>query len=86
MIISTEVNLPAGAFSPPILRVPLINFQNLQPVIKYDIHLYRSYLSAFFVSAGVPNGEFQEIFIAKCRSILCYIVLILPYPDLLLCS
>jgi hypothetical protein len=26
------------------------------------------YLSAFFVSAGVPNGEFPEILIAKCRS------------------
>jgi hypothetical protein len=34
----------------------------------YDIHLYHSYLSAFFVSAGVPNGEFPEILIAKCRS------------------
>ena len=31
-------------------------------------HLYHSYLSAFFVSAGVPNGEFPEILIAKCRS------------------
>jgi hypothetical protein len=27
-----------------------------------------SYLSAFFISAGVPNGEFPEILIAKCRS------------------
>jgi hypothetical protein len=36
--------------------------------LKYDIHLYHSYLSAFFVSAGVPNGEFPEILIAKCRS------------------
>jgi hypothetical protein len=35
---------------------------------QYDIHLYHSYLSAFFVSAGVPNGEFPEILIAKCRS------------------
>jgi hypothetical protein len=35
---------------------------------KYDIYLYHSYLSAFFVSAGVPNGEFPEILIAKCRS------------------
>ena len=26
------------------------------------------YLSAFFVSTGVPNGEFPEILIAKCRS------------------
>ena len=28
-------------------------------------HLYHSYLSAFFVSAGVPNGEFPEILIAN---------------------
>jgi hypothetical protein len=32
-------------------------------------HLYHSYLSAFSISAGVPNGEFPEILIAKCRSI-----------------
>jgi hypothetical protein len=31
-------------------------------------HLYHSYLSVFFISAGVPNGEFPEILIAKCRS------------------
>ena len=31
-------------------------------------HLYHLYLSAFFISAGVPNGEFPEILIAKCRS------------------
>jgi hypothetical protein len=31
-------------------------------------HLYHSYLSAFFISAGVPNGELPEILIAKCRS------------------
>jgi hypothetical protein len=31
-------------------------------------HHYHSYLSAFFISAGVPNGEFPEILIAKCRS------------------
>ena len=31
-------------------------------------HLYHSYVSAFFISAGVPNGEFPEILIAKCRS------------------
>jgi uncharacterized membrane protein YbhN (UPF0104 family) len=31
-------------------------------------HFYHSYLSAFFISAGVPNGEFPEILIAKCRS------------------
>jgi hypothetical protein len=31
-------------------------------------HLYHSYLSAFFISAGDPNGEFPEILIAKCRS------------------
>ena len=31
-------------------------------------HLYHSYLSAFFVSTGVPNREFPEILIAKCRS------------------
>ena len=31
-------------------------------------HLYNSYLSVFFISAGVPNGEFPEILIAKCRS------------------
>ena len=30
-------------------------------------HLYHSYLSALFISAGVPNGEFPEIFITKCR-------------------
>jgi hypothetical protein len=30
--------------------------------------LYHLYLSAFFISAGVPNGEFPEILIAKCRS------------------
>ena len=41
---------------------------NNQISFKYDIHLYHSYLSAFFVSAGVPNGEFPEILIAKCRS------------------
>jgi hypothetical protein len=27
-----------------------------------------TYLSAFFFSVGVPNGEFPEILIAKCRS------------------
>ena len=27
-------------------------------------HLYHSYLSAFFISVGVPNGEFPEILIA----------------------
>ena len=31
-------------------------------------HLYHLYISAFFISAGVPNGEFPEILIAKCRS------------------
>ena len=31
-------------------------------------HLYHLLLSAFFISAGVPNGEFPEILIAKCRS------------------
>ena len=30
--------------------------------------LYHSYISAFFISAGVPNGEFPEILIVKCRS------------------
>jgi hypothetical protein len=25
-------------------------------------------ISVFFISAGVPNGEFPEILIAKCRS------------------
>jgi hypothetical protein len=30
-------------------------------------HLYHSYLLVFSVSAGVPNGEFPEILIAKCR-------------------
>jgi hypothetical protein len=34
----------------------------------YDIHLYHLYLSAFFLSTGVQNGEFPEILIAKCRS------------------
>jgi hypothetical protein len=38
-------------------------------IIKYDIHLYHSYLSAFFISAGVPNGEFPETLIAK-RSVI----------------
>ena len=45
--------------------------QGVKQIIKYDIHLYHSYLSAFFVGAGVPNGEFPEIqnvLIAKCRS------------------
>ena len=37
-------------------------------IIKYNIHLYHSYLSVFFVSAGVPNREFPEILITKCRS------------------
>jgi hypothetical protein len=41
---------------------------NIPDIIKYDIHLYHSYLSAFFISAGVPNGEFPETLIAKCRS------------------
>ena len=41
---------------------------NRPDIIKYDINLYHSYLLAFFVSAGVPNGEFPEILIAKCRS------------------
>jgi len=31
-------------------------------------HLYHLYLSAFFIIARVPNGEFPEILIAKCRS------------------
>ena len=31
-------------------------------------HLYHSYLLAFFISVGVPNGEFPEILIAKYRS------------------
>ena len=33
-------------------------------------HLYHSnsYFLAFFISARVPNGEFPEILIAKCRS------------------
>ena len=31
-------------------------------------HLYHSYLSPFFISERVPNGEFPEILIAKCRS------------------
>jgi hypothetical protein len=38
---------------------------NIRISFKYDIHLYHLYLSAFFVSAGVPNGEFPEILIAK---------------------
>ena len=41
-------------------------------------HLYHSYLSAFFISAGVPNGEFPEILIAKCRSrYLLYLIFLL---------
>ena len=39
---------------------------------KYDIHLCHSYLSTFFFGAGVPNGEFPEILIAKCRSRFYY--------------
>jgi hypothetical protein len=31
-------------------------------ITGYHLH---SYLSAFFISAGVPNGEFPEILIAK---------------------
>ena len=34
-------------------------------ITGYHLHLY---LSAFFIRAGVPNGEFPEILIAKCRS------------------
>ena len=34
-------------------------------ITGYHLH---SYLSAFFISAAVPNGEFPEILIAKCRS------------------
>ena len=34
-------------------------------ITGYHLH---SYLSAFFTSAGVPNGEFPEILITKCRS------------------
>jgi hypothetical protein len=41
---------------------------DIPDIIKYDIHLYHSYLSAFFFSAGVPNGEFPEILITKCSS------------------
>ena len=41
---------------------------NNPDIIKYDIHLYHSYFSVFFVSTGVLNGEFPEILIAKCRS------------------
>jgi phosphatidylglycerophosphate synthase len=35
---------------------------------KGDNYHLHSYLSGFFISAGVPNGEFPEILIAKCRS------------------
>jgi hypothetical protein len=35
---------------------------------KYYLRTKFQDLSAFFVSAGVPNGEFPEILIAKCRS------------------
>jgi hypothetical protein len=34
-------------------------------ITGYHLH---SYLSSFFISAAVPNGEFPEILIAKCRS------------------
>ena len=41
-------------------------------------HLYHSYLSAFFLSAGVPNGEFPEILIAKMYvKILLYFIFLL---------
>jgi hypothetical protein len=33
-------------------------------------HLYNSYLSAFFFSAGVPNGEFPEILMASGLKLL----------------
>jgi hypothetical protein len=32
-------------------------------------HFYHSYLSTFFISAGVPNGEFPEIFMKNTESI-----------------
>jgi hypothetical protein len=32
-------------------------------------HLYHSYLSAFFISAGVPNREFPEILIEQCTNV-----------------
>ena len=37
-----HVNLPAGAFFLPILRVPPVNFQNLPPVIKILTYILRS--------------------------------------------
>ena len=49
-----------------ILHISVANsaFANLN-LLGYHLH---SYLSAFFISAGVPNGEFPEILIAKCKS------------------
>ena len=37
-------------------------------------HLYHLYLTAFFISAGVPNGEFPETLIAKRRSRFSFFV------------
>jgi hypothetical protein len=36
--------------------------------------IYHLYLAAVVISAGVPNGEFPEILIAKCRSIFGFCV------------
>jgi hypothetical protein len=41
-------------------------------------HLYHSYLSAFFISAGVPNGEFSEILIAARIYIITYLFTLPP--------
>jgi hypothetical protein len=45
-----------------------VSNRSIIDIIKYDIHLYHSYLSVIFVSAGVPNGEFPKKLIAKFRS------------------
>ena len=42
LITERHVNLPAGAFFLPILRVPPVNFQDLPPVIKILTYILRS--------------------------------------------
>jgi hypothetical protein len=58
-----DINLPHNP--PPTKKSSTIKSINNRISFK---HLYHSYLSAFIISAGVPNGEFSEILIAKCRS------------------
>jgi hypothetical protein len=47
------------------LNTYLLTLPLFRSITGYHLH---SYLSGFFISAGVPNGEFPEILIAKCRS------------------